>query len=292
MDINDYNLEFFEDALKQLPSMIYLKDIDCKYVFCTHYWRHLKTDGTPNWTIKGKTDLEVRKDIDNAILAHEQDKKILETGEGCQYTITIKQDGITEYLEIIKKPVFKDGKIVGIIGLINDITQRIKLEKELATSATTDFLTGLYNRRYLDNWLENMNEPRLYPLTLISADCNGLKYINDTYGHHIGDDYIKISARILKRALPSESVIFRMGGDEFLAIVPNTNEEEAIKFLQRLEKIASICEIKDESISISYGISTVNSIEEDFSQHMKIADEKMYEEKDRIHKVLRRERKP
>ncbi|MGN0584221.1 MAG: diguanylate cyclase, partial [Ruminococcus sp.] len=185
----NHDWEFMEMILRELPSNIFFKDTECRYLFATHYWRHIKHDEEEEWSIKGKTDLEIRKDKENAQLAYEQDKKILATGKGCQYTIEINLEGKTEYLEIIKNPVRnKEGKIIGIVGLINDVTDRMKLQKQLEVYAQTDIMTGLYNRRYLEYWRKSVLSPDMFPLSIISADCDGLKYMNDVYGHAVGDE--------------------------------------------------------------------------------------------------------
>lgn len=90
-----------EKMLKALPACIFLKDIDGKYVFSTQYWHHLNHGDDPNWTIRGKTDLEIRKDRQNALKAMEADQKILETGMGISYIIEENDDGIREFLELI-----------------------------------------------------------------------------------------------------------------------------------------------------------------------------------------------
>lgn len=165
----DYDL--FKKISREIPSNIFFKDTECRYVFATHYWRHLNRDGDSSWDIAGKTDLDIRKDKENALLAMEQDKEILKTGKGVSYVIEVNQDGYTEYLELIKNPVRDDdGKIIGIVGLINDVTEKVKLEKELENYARTDLLTGLFNRHYLEYWLVNSLNTGLYPLCVISAD--------------------------------------------------------------------------------------------------------------------------
>ena len=218
------DVDFVERILRELPSNIFFKDTDCRYVFCTHYWRHLKIDGDADWTIRGKTDLEIRKDVDNARYAYEQDRRILETGKGCSYITEYTQDGISEYLEIIKRPVRDDdGEVIGIVGLINDVTARVKMEKELEEYAKTDMLTGLYNRRFLNSWALNELKEDMFPLCLISADCDGLKKINDSYGHVIGDEFIRLTTSMFRICVPEDSVMFRIGGDEFLLALPRTD---------------------------------------------------------------------
>lgn len=119
-----------EKILKQLPSNIFLKDHECKYVFATKYWHHLNKPDDPNWTIRGKIDPEIRKDKHNAIEAHKKDIEIIETGKGTTYTIEINEDGIQEFFQIIKQPLFNEkGSVTGIIGLINNVTDYELLKK-------------------------------------------------------------------------------------------------------------------------------------------------------------------
>lgn len=283
---NNYNVEFIEKALKQLPSNIFIKDTECRYIMCTHYWRHLDVDND-NWDIKGKTDLEIRKDKENAEYAYIQDKKIIETGIGTDYIIKVEQDGILEYLEIIKAPIFENEKVIGIVGLINDVTKKVLLEQQLETYASTDTLTGLFNRRYFDLWMERQNKDNIYPISILSADCNGLKRINDKYGHYLGDEFLRTTASVLKLGLPNNSIIFRMGGDEFLAILPNTNKKDAIKYVKKLEKLSKMYKIHGEEISVAYGVSEIKNYATDFTNFINEADEKMYEEKQKIYKKVR-----
>lgn len=114
--------------------------------------------------------MECRDDKENVRLAYENDLKIIETGKKEKYVIEKMVDGIIRYLEIEKGPVYKDGKIVGLVGLMVDITEKMELKKELEKLANNDQLTGLYNRNYLHFWLENLNIKSLYPLSLIMTD--------------------------------------------------------------------------------------------------------------------------
>lgn len=120
-----------EKILKELPSNIFLKDNECRYVFATKYWHHLKKSDDPSWTIRGKIDPEIRKDIQNALEAHKKDMEIIKTGKGATYTIEINEDGMQEFFQIIKQPLFNEaGFVTGIIGLINNVTEYELLKKD------------------------------------------------------------------------------------------------------------------------------------------------------------------
>ena len=284
-NLNIADLSFFEDMLKCLPSNIFFKDTECKYVFCTHYWRHVDTNNEQDWSIKGKTDLEIRFDKENAKKALEEDKKVLETGVGTKYRIKIDQDGYVEYFEIIKEPYIVNGKIIGIVGLINDVTKQVIQEQKLELYAETDELTGLNNRKYLVSWINEENNPSLYPLSIISADCNGLKQINDTYGHLVGDEFIRASAALLKIGMPSNSKIIRMGGDEFTIIMPNTNLQTANNYIEEVNKLSKDYKVHGQEVSIALGTYEIPEYTTDLDYYFSKADANMYKEKNKIYQL-------
>ena len=281
MELMKVDYDLFKRILKEIPSNIFFKDTECRYVFSTHYWRHLKGAEDPSWDIAGKTDLEIRKDKDNARLAMEQDREIMRTGKGTSHVIEINQAGVTEFLELIQNPVRnEDGDIIGIVGLINDVTEKMMLEKKLEMYAHADMLTGLYNRDYLDEWIANSMNPDTYPLCVISADCDGLKKINESYGHAIGDEFLRLTASLFRAELPEKAVMFRMGGDEFLVILPNTTQDECKKYIDCINEASRSLVLKGKSVSVSFGVCEVTSPSLSFMHAMEIADKRMYMDKD------------
>ena len=140
------SLSEVERMLRELPSCIFLKDKEGRYLFSTQTWNHLDTGGDPNWTIRGKTDLDIRKDKENAKKAMEADRRIIESGQGTEYIIEEKQDGVREFLQLIKRPVYdEDGNVNGIIALINNITdyQLLKLELEEQLKTDSSMVTAM-----------------------------------------------------------------------------------------------------------------------------------------------------
>ena len=257
MELMKIDYDLFKKILKEIPSNIFFKDTECRYVFSTHYWRHLQGADDPSWDIAGKTDLEIRKDKENAKLAMEQDREIIRTGKGTSYVIEINQDGVTEYLELIKNPVRDDdGNIIGIVGLINNVTEKVLLERKLEKYAHTDMLTGL-----------------------ISADCDGLKKTNDTYGHAIGDELIRLTASLFRVTLPENAVMFRVGGDEFFLVLPNTTQEECKKYIDNMNEMSRALLLKGKPICVSFGSCEIPSPSLSFMQAMETADKRMYMEK-------------
>ena len=275
----------FAQMLKALPSNIYLKDNKGRYVFCSQIWNHVDTGGDPDWTIRGKTDLDIRKDKHNAELAMKSDMEMLKSGKGTSYIIKeTGPDGGTQYLQLIKEPLFhSDGHVMGIIALINDVTEQETLRQELTRISITDTLTGVYNRTKFDNFIMNDLADMKFPVTVFSADCDHLKYVNDTFGHFAGDEYIKLCCKCFKDSLPEGSKLFRMGGDEFTALVPDMPASKTTEVLQALEKKLSENEVKGVTLRMSVGSYTMGSNHDDFNACIKESDASMYEVKKKHH---------
>ncbi len=124
------DFESFANIIETIPSNIFFKDTDLKYRFSTHHWSQVNDEN-----IIGKTDLDIRRDKENAYTAMETDRNIIRSGVGCKYVIKSDLDGVISYLELIKEPVFsEDGKVIGIVGLANDVTEKYLLEHEVKSS--------------------------------------------------------------------------------------------------------------------------------------------------------------
>lgn len=229
----------FERILKALPSNIYLKDSKCRYIFATHYWHHLEHGDDPNWTIRGKTDLEIRKDKENAAMAMEKDRELIATGVGSSYVIEINTDGVQEFFEIIKQPVWDNhGNVNGIVGLINNVTEQEILKEKLKAASIIDGLTGLYNRkeiqRRIQSEFDHAEKDRKF--SVIMLDIDNFKQVNDRYGHQEGDNVIIALADILNRQNVPYTKNFsvgRWGGEEFMMLLPDT-EITAASFIAEL----------------------------------------------------------
>ncbi len=283
------SLTQLEKMLKQLPSCIFLKDTEGKYVFSTQIWHHLDTEGDPNWTIRGKTDLEIRKDKDNARKAMEADRRILETGVGTDYVIEENEDGIQDFLQLIKRPVYdEDGRVSGIIALINNITDYQLLKMELEKRAKTDALTGLLNKSASQDLIRMMvanyrKEGEHSALLMIDADR--FKDINDTFGHADGDKVLAEVGRIIKNSCRAADVAGRIGGDEFVIFMRNIVEpDNACQLADRLQK--QVCDaFRDTAlegrVSLSIGIALCPEHGARFDELFQAADRALYLVKER-----------
>ncbi len=272
-----------ENMLRQLPSNIYLKDAMGRYVFATHYWHHLNDADDRKWTIRGKTDMDIRKDKENAQRAFESDQQIIKTGVGTNYIIEEKSDGKTEYLELINRPVYdNNGNVSGIIGLINDVTEQQLLKMELEERSKLDRLTGLYNKATCEDMirssLNKAEENESFALMLIDAD--NFKNINDTYGHTTGDKVLEQIGSVIRHCFKGRNICGRFGGDEFLVLMKNVNNREHVLKLGEELRTALKERTKDEvyakDVSLSIGAALFPDHGKTFLEILGSADKALY----------------
>jgi diguanylate cyclase (GGDEF)-like protein/PAS domain S-box-containing protein len=201
-------------------------------------------------------------------------------------TIRKKKDGTLFPVSISGSSIKIDGQIKGLIATYIDITERKRLEKKLEKLAHFDVLTGCYARGYGLSLFERQiksAQRHKTSILLLYVDLDGLKYINDTFGHKEGDKVLKEAAKFFKSTLREVDIICRMGGDEFLLIFPDSSLNDVPLIKERItNKLKELNENlnKPYKISFSIGLSCYNpsnplSIEE----LIRIADEKMYEDK-------------
>lgn len=168
-------------------------------------------------------------------------------------------------------------------GLINQ-RYKLYLMKKIEKISGTDALTGLYNRRGFcseyDRLLKNLGDK---PLTVIMCDLDGLKYINDTFGHEEGDNAIQTTAAALKEVCPANAICTRFGGDEMMAVFPYNSDNMDVRdlFCEYLNKYNTKSG-KPYSVAASIGIYITSTGEKPgFEELVKKSDVLMYEEKKR-----------
>jgi diguanylate cyclase (GGDEF)-like protein/PAS domain S-box-containing protein len=190
-----------------------------------------------------------------------------------------RSDGVAFPVECFSYPQYREGEIVGGVITFFDITERKKKEAEIVYLSYRDQLTGLYNRRFFDLELKRQDIEDNYPLTIIYADMNGLKLINDSLGHTMGDEMLKKVAEVLVKSCRKSDTLARLGGDEFVAILPQTEPCEAEQVIKRIKRMAAAVKVQSLEISISCGYSTKFSPEEVITEIVKKAENYMYNHK-------------
>lgn len=161
--------------------------------------------------------------------------------------------------------------------------------KKLRNLAFRDNLTGCFTRKYIMDYIDEILSHNKYPFCIAYIDLNKLKYVNDTFGHTEGDKYIKDISKIFFHGLRKSDLISRIGGDEFVVVLPNTKKESSIQVMERIENnLLHLQEIekRDYKMGFSYGIYEANGSQK-FTREEIIeeADKIMYKMKCRSRKV-------
>ena len=162
--------------------------------------------------------------------------------------------------------------------------------KKLELNAVTDPLTGLYNRRLFgESFEKELNRARRYPqpLSLVILDLHRFKEVNDKHGHPRGDEVLRATAATLKRALRTSDSAFRIGGDEFALLLPQTDSQQALALSRRVEAVfAEMLRPLQLQVAVSmdHGIAIFPQDAEQADQLIRIADERLYRQKHDNHK--------
>lgn len=204
---------------------------------------------------------------------------------GFKKTMEIKyycKNGDIKSVETTAVNLIEDFSIRGILINFHDVTENKNRVKKILYLNNYDALTGLYNRTLFEQEMKEINTKLNLPLSVISADVDGLKIINDSLGHLEGDKLLKTVAKILKESCKEEDIISRVGGDEFYILLPNTDSEAVANIIRKIRvKYYAYNRTSDEPyyISISLGSSTKVDTEKSIEFFLKLADDTMYKHK-------------
>ncbi len=172
-----------------------------------------------------------------------------------------------------------EGNPIKVIGVIQDVTKQKENEEQLEYAAYNDFLTGLPNRRFYEENLLKYKTKEFFPLTIVMADINGLKLINDAFGHDSGDELLKSAANIIASSMREKDIAARIGGDEFVMILPNADKKRAENIIANINKKAEKIHVQSISLSISFGSKTMDDSTGDIHELYRAAEDRMYREK-------------
>lgn len=278
---------FLNSVVNTIPDLIWLKDRDGKYLICnTAYEKFL---GTKQKDILKKTDFDF---VEKALAEHfsKTDKQAIQEG-GFKQTdefLTFAEGSREGYFDTIKTPLKdSDEELIGILGIAYDVTQRKAKEEELEKLANYDPLTNLPNRLLFKTHLRKSVAKAIrnkHIVAVIIFDLDRFKDINDSYGHTIGDELLKIiTSRLLSRVREGD-VVARLGGDEFAVILEHiTHEDDVARVTDEiLECISSACRLSngvDVHINSSAGVVIAPRDGQNVEELFQHADSALYRAK-------------
>jgi diguanylate cyclase (GGDEF)-like protein len=192
-----------------------------------------------------------------------------------------------ELADSLGKRVALKTAMLDVLASTNSLRVPILMEyeefKKLQINAATDALTGLYNRRLFDEYTDKeLNRAKRYgqQLAVVILDLHQLKEVNDRYGHLQGDSVLQLAAATLRRTLRASDFAFRIGGDEFAVLLPQTDPEQATILCRRVraQYETEISPLKfDVAVTLDFGIAVYPQDGEQKSALLRLADQRLYQ---------------
>lgn len=293
-----YKSSFYEASLDALPNPIFIKNKTGEFVYFNPKYSKYFGMEREDYLNKSVLDLDFLP-ISDRVRYQEEDLKLISTGETLHYEISFELPGGEKGDSLYWSKGFQvnstDEK--GLVGEIVDISIQKKLRNEINENVAQlevanekikkmmreDYLTGLYNRRVVDDISKKIDSDFQHQninITVLMADLDHFKDVNDTFGHTVGDGVIKKFADILKACTRKKDMVIRYGGEEFLVILTDTKKEKGIAIAERIR-----CMTEDRLLlpggdtkTVSIGIAQLE-VSESFSDCIDRADVALYSAK-------------
>ncbi|MBP1757660.1 MAG: domain S-box/diguanylate cyclase protein [Firmicutes bacterium] len=270
--------DLLKQVINSMTEAMFFKGPNGQYLGCNQEYE--KMLGRPEAEIIGKTAADFY-DAEQADFMFSGDQLILSGGKPIKVEIWLNNaDDTAALFEITKSPLFDvDGQIIGILGVLRDITKQKEADEQVRDLSYRDHLTGLYNRRFLEEEIRRLDTERNQPVSIIMGDLNQLKLINDAFGHDKGDELIRKAAQLIQKCCRTDDLVSRWGGDEFIVYLPKTKTQEAQAIVDRILEQCAQENILGFEISISFGVATQLSEGKDVTETIRKAEEAMYQKK-------------
>ena len=268
--------EELKTVIDNMTDVVAMVDVEGKFTYISE--SNYQLTGYKPSELLGKSIHELILEEDLPIIGDVYKEVVVEGRKDARFEYRIRnKNGNYIWVETIGSLVLDDnGQPSGALFTTRDITERKKAEEQIHYLGFHDQLTGLYNRHYFEKCKEELKD--IPVLSVIMTDVNGLKLINDTYGHEAGDELLNKYAELLRNSFKASDLIFRWGGDEFIIILKNTEEAKSWDLCDRLIKHCGATFVRDIPLSISVGISS-KSQGEAIDKAIQEAEDMMYKNK-------------
>lgn len=208
--------------------------------------------------------------------------QVLEDGQGQQITaptVLFNKEGLMIPIETSLAPIrAKNGSIDGVVMVFRDITLSREKKRRIEYLSYHDALTGLYNRRFYEQYFSQKAIKLIHPMAFVMGDINGLKMTNDVFGHTIGDLLLQSIAKTLKLVAGARNQVIRWGGDEFMIVMPGSDLKDAERLVKGIkEQLKDICINGTIEASVSFGMALKKSRDDEPGAVLKKAEEMMYQ---------------
>ncbi|WP_158303991.1 sensor domain-containing diguanylate cyclase [Paramagnetospirillum magneticum] len=248
---------FVESLLEAVPNPLWWKDTRGRYLGYNGAFRELHGVGPTDWI--GRTTAEMVNPGFAAIASQADTQALAEAGR-VQFEAHLEVAADRALDVVVNKTVWhgRDNRPEGVIGVMLDITERKRMEAELRRLATTDVLTGIFNRRHFMEMARiEVDRARRHgrPLVALMLDIDHFKRINDTHGHPVGDVAIKALADVCTQIIRHEDVLGRMGGEEFAIVLTETDLDGALLVAERLRQAVAAIRIPAELGTVAFTTS-------------------------------------
>ncbi len=200
-----------------------------------------------------------------------------------EYEITTAS-GERKWVLEMGQPIFDEhGNIQALEGIVIDISESKQRFNQIQYMNDHDFMTGLFNRKYFEEKKKLLDIEENLPLSIVFVDINGVRLINDAFGHSAGDEIIIKTGEIISRCCRDNALLARTGGDEFGILVPNTDSSEAddmlLSIMKACDEYNSTIDDKAGIINLSMGYGVKHTMEQNISEIENEAEENMYKRK-------------
>lgn len=275
--------EMLSVTLNSIGDGVVTTDIDGKITYLNH-----AAEKITGWKLEealSKSFMEIfdlRNETTGMIVPNPIDT-VLETGMIvglANHTVLLNKEGDFIPIADSAAPIRDEGGYVyGVVMVFRDVKQEKIQQERILYLSYHDPLTQIFNRRYMEEEMLRIDHALKLPVTIIMGDVNGLKVINDAFGHKTGDILLKEVADILQSHLKNKGIVARWGGDEFLALLPHTNNKQAQEIVLDLENSFKKSDRLLLEVSVALGFDVKENMSQTLSHSLQKAEERMYHKK-------------